>query len=92
MLGIQRSRKMTHSKEKNQSIQTEPEMTQMIKLVNQDIKTVVIANMYVQEAKEEHGREKRNMKKIIPKNILTRLVKTSSKEKNLKCNQNKKIN
>lgn len=48
--------------------------------------------MYVQEAKEEHGREKRNMKKIIPKNILTRLVKTSSKEKNLKCNQNKKIN
>ena len=36
-----------HNKEKNQSTETDPEMTKMIELVNMDIKTLAISVFYM---------------------------------------------
>ena len=33
-----------------------------------NIKTVVITSIYIQEARGEHGRDERNIKKMTPKN------------------------
>lgn len=71
---IQRSRIITYKEKK--SIQTEPE-NDADKLVKQDIKTVVIASIYVQEVKGEHRRDKNTHTKMAPNKNITELVTAS---------------
>ena len=44
---------MTHYEEKNQSIETDTEMKQMIELVDKDSKTSIIANLHMFKEVEE---------------------------------------
>lgn len=54
---------MSYKEEKNQSIETDPEMSQMTELVDKDIKTAIRNIPYAQEGRgkqelvhERHGR------------------------------------
>lgn len=38
---------MVHNEDKNWSIETDPELTQMLELADNDIKTVIIAVVYI---------------------------------------------
>lgn len=44
---------MTHNKEKGQSIESNPEMSQMTEFIGKDIKTVFIAALYMFKELEE---------------------------------------